>query len=397
MAERSEFLELAMGRIVLRSPFLSSILLSSPIKETTETATADTNGDWIRINPEFIKSAAGASLSDQVNLAVFILAHEGYHIALMHPFRREGRDAVFVDQNGNPVSGWNLACDGQINPMLKHDGFTLPSGCFTWPNGENMYAEEIYDELMKQTKNNPKISAISIGDVSDGNPEPKDGEGEDDSPSSAIEQKVKLKVQKALDVAKAEGTMPASMQRMVENAMETKLDWRSLLREAVSTIIKPDDYTWARCNRRYIHQNMYLPGFEGTQTGPIAVFIDTSGSVGGAELEAFLGELNGIIEDVNPEQVWVGCCDAKYYGSNDLEPGETLTAGQFSKLIKGGGGTAFSPCFSGLDQEGKRPDMAIYFTDLCGSDFGPEPNYPVIWVTTAATEAPWGRVIKLDL
>jgi hypothetical protein len=40
-----------------------------------------------------------------------------------------------------------------------------------------------------------------------------------------------------------------------------------------------------------------------------------------------------------------------------------------------------------------QPVCAIYLTDLDGDDFGPEPAYPVLWVSTDLTGAPFGEVI----
>jgi len=192
--------------------------------------------------------------------------------------------------------------------------------------------------------------------------------------------------------------MPASLQRLVEKALESKVPWKELLREAITTIMKKDDFSWRRFNRRYVHQRLYLPGMDGEQCGPIAVATDTSGSVGGTELEAFLGELNAIFDEVKPEKIYKGFCDSKFYGWNELtEDDLPMTPNDFSKIVKGGGGTAFSPVFQGVDDEKIEVELLVYFTDLCGSDFGPKPDYPVIWVTTHSTEAPWGTVIKIDL
>ena len=62
---------------------------------------------------------------------------------------------------------------------------------------------------------------------------------------------------------------------------------------------------------------------------------------------------------------------------------------------KGRGGTMFSPAINYVNE--KYPNVAalIYLTDLECDDFGDEPNYPVLWVTTQQGETPYGEVIKM--
>jgi predicted metal-dependent peptidase len=61
------------------------------------------------------------------------------------------------------------------------------------------------------------------------------------------------------------------------------------------------------------------------------------------------------------------------------------------------GGTRFSPIFSEIENRDIAPACVVVLTDLCCADFGPQPDYPVLWVSTdPAGTAPWGEVIHLD-
>ena len=60
-------------------------------------------------NPSFSAGLSDAEL-------VGVMAHEIMHCAMLHPFRRNGRDG----------QEWNVACDYAINGLLKQSGFTLP-------------------------------------------------------------------------------------------------------------------------------------------------------------------------------------------------------------------------------------------------------------------------------
>jgi hypothetical protein len=36
-------------------------------------------------------------------------------------------------------------------------------------------------------------------------------------------------------------------------------------------------------------------------------------------------------------------------------------------------------------------------TDLISDDFGDEPNYPVLWVSTTDRDAPWGSICRIQM
>jgi predicted metal-dependent peptidase len=376
-------LEKATVQLILSQPFIANIILSCDVHEDKTIPTACTDGSFIKFNPDWLESLAPGEFSTQLGYAQAIMAHEAYHVALLHMFRRQGRIPEV----------WNLACDAVINDMITTDGFKLPPGCFMIPGSKDKTAEEVYAELMKDAKIvKMKLPSNALRDDLQ---DPKDDEG-----GSAAEKEIKasIKVQKAADIARAQGQLPGSLQRMLGEALDGKIPWKQLLREAVTTIMRKDDYTWARMNRRHIYNDVYLPSMEGTQCGPLAIAFDTSGSIGDAELGAFLAELNAIFEDVCPEAVHVLACDADVAHFETITPDDLpLTPDTFSKMMKGGGGTAFRPVFEYLQNHNIPSDMIIYFTDLCGSDFGNEPQQPVIWITTASENAPWGKVIKLDL
>jgi predicted metal-dependent peptidase len=65
---------------------------------------------------------------------------------------------------------------------------------------------------------------------------------------------------------------------------------------------------------------------------------------------------------------------------------------------KGRGGTEVTPVFDYIEQHGLPCDSFIYFSDMYVYDFPANaPDYPVLWVSTGATDAPWGEVVKANL
>jgi len=395
-------IETACGKLVLSSPFISSILLSTDLEINEDLPfSLATNGSKILINPgrfEMLLKDTGVSPVEAMKTG---FAHETYHIALQHIFRRGNRDAMAVDANGQEISCWNIACDYVINAMLERDGFTpIPGWAITKEiTAMEMAAEEVYDWLVKKLKDNPKrqVRSVAFDDCMDGDSGAPEGESPSDKEGREL--KIRMKVQQALEASKAMGKLPGSMERYVTEAMAPKVEWREELRNTVTSTFKKEDYSWSKLNRRHIWNNMYLPGMTGSEVGSIFLEFDTSGSVGQKEFACFLGEMNGIFEECSPSEVMVQCCDSDVQGDHiTLEEEDfPMEPKQFSRMCKGGGGTAFAPVFNYLKDKHIKPDMLIYFTDLYGSDFGEDPGYPVVWVSTGSTDAPFGKVIKIEV
>lgn len=396
---------LMMKRVKIRmmrtSPFLSSILFSTKVdwcekdSRIGEIPTACTDGERILVNPKYIEGLA-ATDKEREDWLASILAHETWHIAKLDPFRIQKRDPKI----------FNIASDATINENLGEDGYKLHP---EWVNKEQVAkwtkgwdctgraTEAIYEELMKHTT---KITIIGKG-PGEVAPHPsltgdKSENGKKESPGDA-EARHKIQTQKAIDIAKAMGNLPASIARTIAKVLESEVNWREELWAAVTTIMGNDDYSWKRCNRRYIWQNHYLPSMTGVKCGEVALFVDTSGSIGEKELEAALGELNAIFEAVHPEKMYLGFCDADMPDNAFSELDESdlpMEPQQFSEKCVGGGGTSFIPPFKYLEKKGIRPMFAIYITDMYGSFPDTPPDYPVIWVSfTADIEAPFGKTI----
>jgi len=125
---------------------------------------------------------------------------------------------------------------------------------------------------------------------------------------------------------------------------------------------------------------------------PIVIGVDTSGSVSNEELGMYAAEVNAAIDAVSPERVHVVYCDTKVQHTDTFEAGEQVTLEPH-----GGGGTRFSPVLDWIADRGIDPAALIYFTDLRSSDFGEDPEYPTLWMTTDKTRtAPYGITIPIQ-
>jgi predicted metal-dependent peptidase len=130
----------------------------------------------------------------------------------------------------------------------------------------------------------------------------------------------------------------------------------------------------------------------GQAMGRVLVAIDCSGSVSQEEKAAAWAELMAIRQDCNPAVI-----DVMYFDST-VSAHDTFTSEEDPRMREQvrTGGTAFSPIFRDAENLESPPVCCVVLTDLICYDFGPEPGYPVLWITTSATEAPWGEVVEMD-
>ena len=191
----------------------------------------------------------------------------------------------------------------------------------------------------------------------------------------------------ALNLAKAEGKAPGAVEQTVRNAHMSTLDWRALLRRYMTDVVRRD-YSWSLPNRRFIDSGLYLPSIRSEGIDAIAVIVDTSGSLPATTLAEFWSELREVAAEIAPERVIVlqvdaALQDAAEYTADDL-PDEIA--------LKGRGGTDFRPGFAWLDEQGIRPGVCLYFTDMeCSSYPETEPDFEVIWVNYSDPPGDWNR------
>ena len=364
------------SQLVLRNPFFGTLALRlKPISDDS-VPTACTNGQFIAFNPKWF-------LKLREEERVGLIAHEVMHVALMHMLRREERDAV----------KWNVAGDYVINNALLKSKFILPHTELIDPKYDNMSTEEIYALLPEDIKDGTGPGDILLLDGDDpggcgaviDHPSVSDG-----SASGKFEAEIEIAVQQAAEAAKAMGKLPGHLQTLIEKALAPKVDWKMVLARFLRTNNK-SDFTWIKPNRRFISRGLYLPSLHTPALEEIAVAVDTSGSVSEAELEQFTGEITSILHDTNPELIHFLQCDTKVCADTEY----TRESLPLKITYEGIGGTRFSPVMKYLKEHHPNISALVYLTDLESDDFGDAPHYPVLWISTASTEAPYGEVIQI--
>lgn len=386
MSKASELIKKARVGLILSHPFFGSLCLKLQMIEDTTIwpPTAKTNGTYIKYHPDYVKSLT----LEEVKA---LLVHEIIHVSNCHHLRLQNRD---------PLKG-NIAMDYATNPFVKDCGFPVPNGWLYKKEWAGDAWEAIYNRLPDPPKGGGGKGKGGEGQNDQGQGDQMFDEVEqatnpDGSPLSEAqramaEQEMKIAVTQAAQQAKAMGNLPAALERLVDEILEPKIDWKEVLRNFVNKAAK-NDYTWSRPNRRFIGQGLYLPSLFSMELGELVLCVDTSGSISTKELNEFAAELNGILEEFDAE-LTVLYCDA------EVNHVETFRKEDLPLHLKpvGGGGTDFRPCFNWIKKQGQDPVCMLYFTDAYGTFPKDAPDYPVLWIINNDEKhnVPFGQVIRL--
>lgn len=357
----------ARTALILEHPFIGTLALNMPMSLDPSIPTACTNGKWVKFNPKFIEDLDDEQLK-------FLVAHEVFHPMFEHMYRLNGRNH----------KKWNKAGDYVINQLLTDekigrfiDGGLLNKSIYDAGNGST---DGIYNILPEEDGDGP------IGGAGD------DLQAADDSPADQAQAmaETKVMVAQAAQAARMAGKLSENLQRLIGDVLQPKVDWRDVLRRFVSKA-KTDERSFARPNRRFVTQGMYLPARSGERLGEFCVALDCSGSIDDKTLAEFAAELRSIHSDGAPEKLHV------IYFHHEIAKHEVFMPDEHvGKLVSPGtGGTAFSPIFKFMEDNQINPVATVVLTDLCCNDFGGAPGFPVLWVSNDEDRAPWGEVVMM--
>ncbi|HXE51292.1 MAG TPA: VWA-like domain-containing protein, partial [Ramlibacter sp.] len=372
----------ARAALILSQPFWAALALRldvQPMPANVACSTMATDGKYLWFNADFV-------LDQKPEHLVTIVAHEAGHCALQHPMRRQGRD---------PARS-NIAEDHAVNLLLKGSGFPMPKGAYCDPQYTDWAFERIYPLIPEQ----PPARGGNYGGMGcvvdasgDG------GQALSQADREAMEREWKIALIQAAQAAKAQGKLPGCLEGLIESVRAPAVDWRAVLREFVRSVAA-NDYSWRRANPRFLATGDYLPSLWSEEIGPLAIGVDTSGSVSQAELEAVCSELNGILDTVKPEFVAVAYADARVHSHEVFKPDDWPV----KMAVQGRGGTDLRGLWPYFDKHDITPCCAIVCTDmeLRVADLGEEPPYPVLICTTGRMEpmdgpVAFGQVIKVEL
>jgi predicted metal-dependent peptidase len=352
---------------------LAGVLMIGNRSVDDKVKTACTNGRDELYGRAFIETLNDAELR-------FLVLHECYHKLYRHltTWRH------LYDKNAQLA---NAACDYVINIKLtddNHDGFAvMPKVGLLDAKYRGMDSAQVYKLLEDEQGDSGDGEGEGTGEGS-GKPsgtglDDHDWEGAQDMTAEETKELARDIDEAIRQGALAAGKLGSGGDRMFEDLLQTKIDWREVLREFISTTCQGNDYsTWRRPNRRFVSSGYYMPSGVSEQVGELVIAIDTSGSIGSRELSKFLGEVKGICDQVKPDVVrllyWDTevCADEKYTGT------EVENLVQSTKPA-GGGGTTVECVPEYMTQHGVKPQAVVVLTDgYLGGSWGTW-ACPVLW------------------
>ena len=362
MATDSVMEKIVIARVglLLKHPFFGNMATRLQIKEASEwCATAATEGQHIFFNREFFESLSTKEVE-------FVLCHEILHNVFDHFSRVEGRQRNI----------FNIAADYCVNGQLVRDRIgEQPKKIKLFHDSKyyGMSAEEVYDKIFEEF-DEQELNAL--GQLLDEHIDWSKA-GENGRPSYTKDELKKIRDEvreAAIQAAQSAGAgnVPASIERLVKELTEPKMNWRELLRQQIQSVIK-NDYTFMRPNRKGWHMNAILPGTNYAETIDICVSLDLSGSIMDTQLRDFLSEIKGIMQEYQDFKIKLWTFDTQVYNEQDYDSYNIDTFEQYELI--GGGGTSFKCNWDYMKEHDIVPKKFIMFTDMGTFDDYGDPEY----------------------
>lgn len=360
---------------------------------TTEVPIAATDGVQLLLNPdEFFKY----TLSERI----FIIAHEVMHCVYDHCGQAQ---VMHKRQTVTTLSGksmpydadlMNRALDYVVNDLLiksdvgKYNRKWLhdPTIGTSDDSAIEVYARMYEDQDGKGGANGQEGFDQHLA--------PATSQGND---RNEIEWKQAVAAGSA--AAKAQGKLPAALERAFGELLNPAVCWRDKVEAFFARKVGSGSYDWRRQDRRMTMYDFFSPMPSGRGCGTIAVAVDTSGSIAADPkiIDMFFAELSGILDDLNPARMVVLWCDAEVHRVDEIQDAQDLKALR-AKPVPGWGGTAFEPVFKRLEDDNIVPDALVYLTDGEGSFPSIAPSYPVLWGNISQySKYPFGDVVDIPV
>ena len=145
--------------------------------------------------------------------------------------------------------------------------------------------------------------------------------------------------EQALQGDRGIGSLPGWAQKLLGPLLTPQIPWQARLAQKVHGHLRGRRRTFSRPGRRSHAVGAVLPG-PMRDRGPVGVFVDVSGSVGPAELGAFMGELVGILQSADlPVRLitWDACVQEDLLLERPEDMEDAIRQGGLA--LTGGGGT----------------------------------------------------------
>lgn len=368
-------LRIMAAKIIAQSrwPYLSTLLFTLRSVPSKELPTLAVDDGWrMYYNEDFVLQQIPEVLATMV-------LHEAMHCVSKHGPRFHA-----LNQEAAHHNIWNLAGDANINNVL--DESKMPWGEFPpvryetlskYGVQEDMTTETAYFTMLEYFDKHPEEGeeTSDCGSVMGGSARSYElPRNDENSPAVKRDQQDVIRDRVAQDVlnhagAKGIGSVPGALLRWANELLNPKIDWRRALagafRTSLATVLGRKDYTYTRPSRRQgamsnTSYEIILPAMRKPAPPPIAIIVDTSGSISDKEITEFLSEIEGIAKTNGISQgLTVIPCDA--------EVGEIQKLRSISSIsnlrITGGGGTDLRVGIEAASKLKQIPRIIIVLTD----------------------------------
>ena len=234
----------------------------------------ETNGMKIFVDPTLCEALSEEELK-------YTYAHILLHVILKHPFRMALRDRAF----------WNRSSDIVINLLLSDFDRVgqRPENEVMLEKFRDKSVEEVYNILYEESQDGE-------GTPDEQNPqEQKLDLIEQEGDTQAMQEEIDAVIVAAMGAARKQGNIPATFLELIREVTQPKIDLESLLQAYMSESFFDKQSDFSRPNRRFIHQNLYLPGYRYEQNRlQIYIALDRSMSISHAVFSKFLGIIDSI-------------------------------------------------------------------------------------------------------
>jgi predicted metal-dependent peptidase len=379
--------------------YFAGVFMIGKVDVSDTLKTASTNGRDVTYGREFVDILSDKQLA-------FLVIHEAMHKAYRHltvwqKIAREDRQLA------------NAAMDYVINLQIRdadphEEEVAMPRK----PSGEllglyddkyrGLDTHQVYMLLKEEGGGGGGTGGDDDGDgdgSEQGNGLGGGGSGQSDESSDGLDEhdwdgaesidgEAKEELDREIDSALREGSilagkMKGNVPREINDLLHPKVDWKEALRDFIKVATRGGDQsTWRRPNRRFLANGIIMPSTESYRAETFVLGVDTSGSIGGAELTAFLSEVKAICEEVTPQKLELLYWDTHVAGRETYSGAEMETLTDTTKP-KGGGGTTPGCVPKYMIEHRIEPQCTIMLTDGyffgggCGDWAGV--NSPVLW------------------
>jgi predicted metal-dependent peptidase len=362
---------------------------------------AATDGKNIMVNPDTF-------FEYDLRGRTFIMAHEVIHnvyddVNLLHACSKRG---LVPMNDGKELPFRNdimqKAMDLRINALLVKSKIGAPpkdkNGKVVGHFDPEMTGEEsvldTYKKVYEEESDTPEGGNNPGGFDNVASPGTSTGQKPDQAAQQRNPQQWATEVAAAqiIEASRSQGKMAAAMKRFFEKLLEPEVNWVDHITTLINRVTGSGGWNWKQPDEWWTPHDFFSPKRTGRGAGWIVVWGDTSGSRDDQQIASSIGELSGILSDVNPARLTVLWGDAEIANIEELSEASDL-----KKLDpRGGGGTDVDPCYQWIMEQDQPPDLFIGFTDGYLSFPPPPRGVPIIWASSTDEEYPYGSVVRVN-